>query len=294
MGNKTKEVIIEAIEELAPGKYSSNSLKKSSLKSLDEKLTKIVERREMEKPKYIIPVDPKHIILNKDAKIWMSKKFSAKKAKPEIKEVKAQKEVLDSEGNVIKEAVKAVKYRPAVKASPALLKFHAIGNTPEICNQLIARLYDQGFIPEYDGQLEEIDEVKFCAIYLVPERLNEKFRKCFRLCKIPGKYNDESEIKAAANEEKEAKKVEREAKKEAERLKKEAEKAKAKEEKELAKKKKAAEEKEAKKKMVEGAKKAEAKSEAKPTDAKPADAKPTDAKPVAAKPEVKDKAFDEV
>lgn len=112
------------------------------------------------KPSFVPAMIENFVITNTEAKIWASKSIK-------------------------------------VEGAETHLKFHAIGNTKKIVGQLIARLYDQGFIPEDEGKIESIDVVKFCAIYWIPESQNEAFRAAFRACKGPGKYNAEGLVHLA-------------------------------------------------------------------------------------------------
>lgn len=205
--------------------------KKTLAKASNKKAVKTTNRRskKMAKPDFMkkFQMTPNIVIGNRDAKIWVYGSLRAVEAKPAVKEVKAVKAVKEVKAEPSKivngktqpavkavagvAAVKAVKASPAVKAVAQRWQGYAIGNTPEIVNELVARLGDQGFYPDDEGAQKSIDEVKFCAHYTTE---NVKgFRAALRLCKTPDKYNDPG-LKLLAEKEAAEKKAEKEAAKE--------------------------------------------------------------------------------
>ena len=178
--------------------------------------------KKMTKPDFMgkFKMTPNMVIGNREAKIWVHGSIGALPAKPEIKAaeaIKAIKEVKAVPSKIVNgktqpaikavtgiKAVKAVKAQAAVPAIPVMGKGVAIGNTPEIVNELIARLGDQGFYPENAGKQRSIDEVKFCAEYIMEDI--KGFRAALKLCKSSGKYND-SGLKILAEKEKANKKA---------------------------------------------------------------------------------------
>jgi len=220
----------------------TTSIKKTLAKASNKKAVKTTNKKrskKMTRPDFMkkFEMTPNMVIGNRDAKIWVHGTIQAIEAKSAVKEVKAvkavkevkavpEKIVNDKVQPAIKavapvKAVKAVKASPAVKAVSQKWKGVAIGNTNKIVKELIARLGDQGFYPEDEGKQHGIDEVKFCAEYIMKDV--KGFRKALKLCKSAGKYNNPGlEILAAKEaKEKESEKKAAKAKKEAEKKKEE-------------------------------------------------------------------------
>jgi len=165
---------------------------------------------------------PGMLIGNRDAKVWMYGTLKSRAARPAIKEVKgvkaveakkavkAVKEKVANTGRVIQEAVKAqaaikevkgvkaVEAKEAIEGLPTRYQGFAIGNTPEILNEMIARIADQGFYPDNEGAHQPIDEVKFSAHYTMEDV--KGFRSAVKLAKGPGKYNEVGLAKKKAEE----------------------------------------------------------------------------------------------
>lgn len=198
------------------------TIKKTLAKASNKKAVKTTNKKrnkKMAKPDFMkkFEMTPNMVIGNRDAKIWVHGTIQAIEAKPAVKEVKAIKAVKEVKAVPKKivndkvqpeikavapvEAVKAIKAFPAVKAVSQKWKGVVIGNTHKIVDELIARMGDQGFYPENEGAHESIDEVKFCAQYIMEDV--KGFRTALKLCKSVGKYNNPGlEILAAKEAEK--------------------------------------------------------------------------------------------
>jgi len=180
-----------------------------------------------------IPKMKKNFVIKmNDAKLKMGSLKKAKDAQPEVKEVKAVKgvkaqpavkavkEVKDDDGKVITEAVKAqpavkevkavkgVKGKPAVPAQPQEQTVYLISKDKEILGEVMARMADQGFTPELDGQMLEVDGLFRLTYKAITDRV---IRDAFKVCKAKDGYNADGLAIIEAEKKKEAK-----AKKEAE------------------------------------------------------------------------------
>ena len=175
--------------EIKTAKTETNTKKETTTMTTEIALDITATDLPKVKPSFIPELIVNKVIENRDAKIWASKTIK--------------------------------------KGEEKLLYFHAIGNDKKIVGELMARLWEEGFVPANNGKMERIDITKWCAIYLVPEEKNDAFRASFRLCKSPGKYNNPGLIYLAtmAAEEKAKKAAVRAEERRIERLKRSAEKA---------------------------------------------------------------------
>ena len=171
--NTSKSTPKKSSQKTTPKKESTSD--KNTLPIEKEKKEEMNEHTIKEKPSFIKPMIPNYVLGNRDCKIWCS---AVKKGKK------------DEEGKNI---------------SPDLLKFHAIGNNKEICEEIIARLWELGrYVPEYEGQLQTIDEIKLCSIYMIPKDMNTQFRNHYKKVKENGGFNAPGIAIQAEKEKKEA------------------------------------------------------------------------------------------
>lgn len=183
------------------------------------------------------------VIGSRDARLAigsLKKAKSAEEATQPTPGVKAVAEVKDDDGVVTQEAVdkvKAIAGSPATPATLAVQKVFLIGNTDEIMDEVQARMTDQGFEPENDGQREYVQD---CPRLTYTAENDKIIRAAFKKCKSKDGYNAPG-LKIIADAKKVEDKKEADAKKEAAKETKEATPEKKETKKKVSKKKKEAE-----------------------------------------------------
>lgn len=168
--NLTKVNLIEELEDLIKDNNTKPELKPNIKPQTEEK-----EKNNMPEMK------ENFVILSNDARLQMA---SLKKATEAVAAVKAVKEKKDKEGNVTQEAVAAVKAKPA---TPAVQKVFLIAKNEDVCNEILARMADQGFTAELDGQPEILEDKTLRLAYKAETAA--PIRAAFKACKAKDGYN---------------------------------------------------------------------------------------------------------
>lgn len=128
-----------------------------------------------------------------------------RKAKDAVPAQAAVKEAKDKDGNVTTKGRPAVPAKPAVKQSYRMV----IGcNTEEIAKELVARMADQGFAEENDGQVIKEKDGQFTTVYVA--ETDKIIRAAFKKAKSKDGYNAPG-LKVIADKKKADAKAKREA-----------------------------------------------------------------------------------